>query len=345
MSDNMKKMILSALLALSVNMAMAQGDVLQTATMKRDLTAKVNEQVYFPETVPPGNYSGITWLGGSLYAVVSDKSKRDGFFIFHINIDPDTGQISHAYSNEFRGEDYACRDNEGIAFVAQDSTIFISGETGNRILEYRLDNGHRTGRELAVPDSFRQSRPNLGFESLSYNPVTRRFWTVSESVLPMDGEACTQKNKKQNNLRLLCFDENLQFVAEYPYLMDYPVLKSKTANGYAMGVADVCALDDGRVIVLERELYVPQMKLGSFVNCKLYVVDPSEEGYSVALHKKLLTQFKTVIKGVKNDFANYEGMCLGQKLNDGSQVLVMICDSQDQKANVLHDYLRTVIIK
>ena len=130
----MKKMILSALLALSVNMAMAQGDVLQTATMKRDLTAKVNEQVYFPETVPPGNYSGITWLGGSLYAVVSDKSKRDGFFIFHINIDPDTGQISHAYSNEFRGEDYACRDNEGIAFVAQDSTIFISGETGNRMV-------------------------------------------------------------------------------------------------------------------------------------------------------------------------------------------------------------------
>ena len=65
----------------------------------------------------------------------------------------------------------------------------------------------------------------------------------------------------------------------------------------------------------------------------------------MALHKKLLTQFKTVIKGVKNDFANYEGMCLGPKLNDDSQVLVMICDSQDQKANVLHDYLRTVIIK
>ena len=62
MSDNMKKMILSALLALSVNMAMAQGDVLQTATMKRDLTAKVNEQVYFPKTVPPGNSVSYTHL-------------------------------------------------------------------------------------------------------------------------------------------------------------------------------------------------------------------------------------------------------------------------------------------
>ena len=56
----MKKMILSALLALSVNMAMAHGDILQTATMKRDLTAKINEQAYFPETPPPGNYTGIT---------------------------------------------------------------------------------------------------------------------------------------------------------------------------------------------------------------------------------------------------------------------------------------------
>ena len=28
----------------------------------------------FPATVPAGNYSGITWLGGQRYAVVDDKS-------------------------------------------------------------------------------------------------------------------------------------------------------------------------------------------------------------------------------------------------------------------------------
>ena len=39
-----------------------------------------NQQHTFPETIPPGNYSGITWLGGNKYAVVSDKSTTDGFF-------------------------------------------------------------------------------------------------------------------------------------------------------------------------------------------------------------------------------------------------------------------------
>ena len=34
-----------------------------------------NAQHAFPQTIPAGNYSGITWLGGDLYAVVSDKSK------------------------------------------------------------------------------------------------------------------------------------------------------------------------------------------------------------------------------------------------------------------------------
>ena len=49
-----------------------------------------NAQHTFPETIPAGNYSGITWLGGDLYAVVSDKSKEDGFFIFEIKLDMQT---------------------------------------------------------------------------------------------------------------------------------------------------------------------------------------------------------------------------------------------------------------
>ena len=56
--------------------------------VKHELKATVNDQVAFPETVPPGNYSGITWIGGNVYAVVCDKSRSDGFFIFHIITSP-----------------------------------------------------------------------------------------------------------------------------------------------------------------------------------------------------------------------------------------------------------------
>lgn len=313
-------------------------------TFKPDIRAKVNKQVCFPQTVPPGNYSGITWLGGNTYAVVSDKAKSDGFFIFHINIDPDTGQISHAYNDEFRSADRPNRDMEGIAFVPSDSTIFISGEDGNKIMEYRLANGQRTGREFHIPDSFAMSHPNYGFESLTYNAATRLFWTVSESTLPIDGSPASPSNKCRNHLRLLCFDESLKLVAEHPYEMEMPELKSSSAENYAMGVSELCALDDGRLLVLERELYAPALKFGSFVNCKLYVVDPTEKSYSKYIHKKLVTQFKTSMTGLKKDFANWEGMCLGPKLNDGRQVLVMISDSQNQYKGVLKDWLQTIIL-
>ena len=145
-----KSFVLAALLPLAV----AAQDI------KKELKAELREQVEFPATVPAGNYSGITWLGGNEYAVVCDKAKSDGFFILHINIDPDTGVISHAYSNEFRASGYANRDMEGIAFLPKDSTICISGEADNHIREYKLKAGKHTGRELNVPDSLSNSAPN-----------------------------------------------------------------------------------------------------------------------------------------------------------------------------------------
>jgi len=42
-------------------------------------------------------------------------------------------------------------------------------------------------------------------------------------------------------------------------------------------------------------------------------------------------------------FANYEGMCLGPKLQDGRQVLILISDSQNQQYGILRDWLKTIM--
>ena len=329
-----KSFVLAALLPLAVG----------AQDIKQELHAEQKAQVEFPATVPAGNYSGITWLGGNEYAVVCDKARADGFFIFHINIDPDTGVISHAYNNEFRSSGYANRDMEGIAFMPKDTTIFISGEGDNSIKEYELKTGKYTGRELNVPDSLRQSAPNYGFESLTYNAKQRHFWTVSESTLPIDGKPSSLKNKHQNVLRLLCFDDSsLDMVGMYAYLMDYPEATAESSNGYCHGVSDLCALDDGRVLVMERELFVPPLRIGAWVNNKIYVVDPTEKMTGKFIEKKLLVEFKTKFTGFKNTFANFEGMCLGPKLNDGRQTLVLICDSQNQLKK-LKDWIMTIVI-
>ena len=55
---------------------------------------RVNRQRSFGSSVPAGNYSGVAWLGGSRYAVVSDKEAQDGFFVFRIRQDERTGQVT-----------------------------------------------------------------------------------------------------------------------------------------------------------------------------------------------------------------------------------------------------------
>lgn len=59
---------------------------------------KVNKQHSFPKTVPAGNYSGITWLGGNRYAVADDKSQTAGFYVMSISTDAKTGDIKDARS-------------------------------------------------------------------------------------------------------------------------------------------------------------------------------------------------------------------------------------------------------
>lgn len=46
------------------------------------------------------------------------------------------------------------------------------------------------------------------------------------------------------------------------------------------------------------------------------------------MKKQLLAEWKTSLTLFHQDFANYEGMCLGPKLHNGAQVLVLCADSQ-----------------
>ena len=122
-----------------------------------------------------------------------------------------------------------------------------------------------------------------------------------------------------------------------------------------MGVPALTALNDGRLFVLEREFLVTQGKLGSFVINRIYSVNPNV-GISVSpdtalqsdspyLAKTLIAEWKTTLSLFCQDLANYEGMCLGSQLANGSQVLVLCADSQNQYGGVLRDWFRTIVIR
>lgn len=209
--------------------------------------------------------------------------------------------------------------------------------------------------------------PNYGYESLAYDSVRHLLWSISESTLRKDGEAASWQNGEANRLRLFAFDWSERsdtssllssvkhpIAVSYAYRMDAPEVR-KRPQTYALGVSELCVLPDGQLLVLEREVYVPKSKIGAFCQCKLYLVNPAEEqlfpmtasfaGDDVPyVRKTLLTQWTTRLTLLGRSFANYEGMCLGPQLADGSQVLILLSDSQDQYAGVLKDWFKTIVL-
>ena len=306
-------------------------------------TVVVNKQRHFRHTVPAGNYSGITWLGGYRYAVVNDKSATAGFHLMTIVTDSLTGDILDVKADSFMTSGQPNRDEEGICFFPQDHTVFVSGEADGQIMEYTMD-GHLTGRQLTVPPVFRDVYDNGGFEALTYNAATHSFWTTSEYTLMTDGEKPTITNKVKNRLRLQRFADDMQPCEQYWYESDISAVKKRGGRSY-LGVSGLAALDDGRIVVLERELYFPDKQIGSFAQVKLYVVRPADQQPGSLLQKKLLTSFRTKINLTARSFANYEGICVGPQLSDGSILLVLVADSQNQYRGYLKDWFRTVVLR
>ena len=302
----------------------------------------VMKQRKFPKTVSAGNYSGITWLGGSRYAVANDKSPTAGFYLMTIDIDSITGELSSVREDTFLTSGLPNRDEEGICYMPHTQTVFVSGEKDQEILEYNLQ-GQLTGRKLNIPESFKSCYSNGGFEALTYQEQTHLFWTTTEFTLKTDGEKPTIKRKIKNRLRLQSFGDDLQPKDQYWYETDSTMIHKEKGRSI-LGVSGLAALEDGRIVVLERELYFPKKQIGSFCIVRLYLVDPSQHQPGEVLSKTLLTEFKTKFNLTRRNFANYEGICLGPKLSDGRQVLILICDSQNQHRGVMRDWFKTVIL-
>lgn len=252
------------------------------------------------------------------------------------------------------------RDCEGIAFHPASGTLFIAGEGDQEILEYN-QNGVPTGRRLSVPEQFglKKIQPNGGFESLAYCPQTKFFWTTTENTLIADAtDTDARVVMLDGRVRLLSFGDDLQAAKQYAYRVDKSEMVT-TGKYYENGVSDICALPDGRLVVLERELNVPAGYVGAQCTTKLYVVNPTQAQPVSAktslqsltadkfLTKQLLLKFTTSLSPLKMNFANYEGLCLGSKLDDGRQTLLLINDSQASFGKGpfhLKDYIKVVIL-
>jgi endonuclease/exonuclease/phosphatase family metal-dependent hydrolase len=236
-------------------------------------------------------------------------------------------------------------DPEALGLHA-DGTLFLSSEgIPHRGLDplvgrYRLDGVFQGAQTL--PDHFllskdgnRGVRDNFGFEGLTISPDGSRLFVAAENALIQDGPAADLGVGSPT--RILVIDvESGKPVAEHLFLVEPVPDEPRPAGAFRTnGISEILALDDTRLLVLERSF---SAGVGNTV--RIYLVD-LENAANIAhieslrdvhgLHPEPLS--KVLIAdiaelGVKPD--NIEGMALGPVLEDGRRLLVLVSDNNFQ---------------
>ena len=312
----------------------------------------------------PGEYSGIAHIGGNRYALVHNGARGGGIYLADLVLDGE-GRLVSSHVAPAPGTEEAAdvRDPEGIAYVPETGTLWVAGERDQQILEYDLD-GRPTGRAMAVPEDFLPPALSTGngFESLSYASGTGLMWTVTEEPLRCDADIFPV-GEGRRLLRLLAFDPaTLQPAAQRFYAMDAPSQVPMDGDTYVHGVSELLALDDGTLLVLEREVWVPAYRAGdrqgmlqtvaqAVTHHKFYLVEPGPDP-EVLLSKVLVCAFDTrfpdavsLLLGADPGLANFEGMCLGPEIGGHAGVL-LVNDSERGRGNQyarLQDYVKLLV--
>ena len=232
-------------------------------------------------------------------------------------------------------------DLEGLVVVPEG--FIVCSEDGPRIVEVDREGMLRT--EIHVPARFRDARANKSLESLTMSPSGKYLYTTSEAALERDGAMATQA--AGTRVRILRLERHQGEVSEHAYVTD-PALK----DGGDHGVADLCALSDDDLLVLERGW----MK-GAGNTARIYRVTLDDRASTLGL-PQLSAAVPTLKKTLVADLAtlhveglpkskqpqpnpildNYEGLTIGPVLRDGRPTVIVVSDDNgrsDQVARIL----------
>ena len=309
---------------------------------------------------PLGGLSGLTRVAGDLYYAVRDDGSRGGLFTLRVGVDRATGCATNCEilaEVKLKGRD----DLEDVAWDAAARRVWACDEHDGSIRAFAPDSGEELAR-VDVPKVFDAYVFNRSFESLSIRADGREMWTCNEEalnrwaamgrtkhrVVPVapdtpdvdDGPLSTREHGSLVRLQKFTrTDPGAPWTpaGQWAYLTD-PVGGKAFLDKSRSGVSDVLCLDDGRLLVLEREMSVKKggLPVPTF-RCRIYAVDfagaPDTSGRLSLKDPGLRPVAKTRLFGARTGFAMYEGMCLGPVLDDGARSVLLIADGDDGAAN------------
>jgi phytase-like protein len=251
-------------------------------------------------------------------------------------------------------------DGAGGLLIATEANDDRPAQLEARILRVRRD-GLITG-QVPIPEAFapeagerstRGVRSNQGFEGVTVSPSGRWLWAITESALRQDGpEASFDAGTA---VRLLRWDQRApgepsQFVY---HTEPVPRLEGEPGATGGNGVSDLLALDERRLLVLERAYVVPPGRRGlNTIRVFEVVIEPPPELPGVvtapprSVTKRLVLDLKDVVQrfdpGLQS-LDNFEGITLGPRSPSGPRSLLLVSDdnfSEQQRTVFLAFALR-----
>lgn len=285
----------------------------------------------------PSDLSAITCVSNDTYWAASDSG---GVVCeMKVSVDDRSGKITGCrFGRMMKLED--CKDIEGLAFDPLTYMLWASDEVGPVISGHRLKDGRRL-LDLSLPDCYSRCRANLSLESLTIREDGLEMWTCNEAALEGDGRLSTKKSTSLVRLSRFVRKDCVS-----PWRPSgqwaYPIgrLHGGTFRGVQLrGVSDLCVLPDGTLLVLEREfswnvipcfrsrIYQVRFSGATDVTKRKSLKDPD----IIPVRRRRLW----VDDGT---FANYEGMCLGKTLSDGSRLLLLVSDGDDNAGERLYSF-------
>ena len=299
--------------------------LIHAAAAQQVVVEKVDgQEIFVLKSDAVTDLSGLVWTGGEAFFAVSDHPNT--LVPLTLKIDPATGRIARGEIGTPIPVPADARDFEGVAYVSATKAFYIAAETGSTVL--RFIPGQPRAVRQPVPAVFAQARKNLSLESITWNDTAQQFWIANEEALQPDGPLADPA--VGSLVRLQRFDARFRPTAQYAWRTEPAAFRF---HGAGSGVADLCLLLDGRLLVLERGFG------GGGLQLRLFLADFQNATDTARLPALAGADFvpaeKILLFEQATGFVNFEGLALGPPLADGSRSLLVIADSNGGPTHAL----------
>jgi hypothetical protein len=312
------------------------------------------------DSTEAGGFSGIDYepLTDQYYIICDDIAERGATRFYTAKLDYDVSQFKDVMltswtkltkpdNTEFphrKMADQTMADPEAIRYDVETKSLFWTSEGERAILaqpfvrQASIDGKYLN--EIPLPEMFKMkkeekgTRHNASFEGLSLSLDKSKIWVAMEAPLYEDGIKASYEETKSPT-RISLFDKKTgALLKQYAYMLGKVTKKpASDSTFYVNGVVEVLAVDETRLLILERSYTAGYADGGNSV--MLYEIDINQatdistlpalaNAEYTPVKKKLLLDFDTLKLKLLD---NIEGITWGKPLSNGNRSLVVVSDN------------------